>query len=311
MARTLMSSGEQIAEVGKIDQTKLNLDSEFAQREKQLAEKLALEKVEQLRAEIRLMNEAKRQLMQQEMAQIVDEENEESNEREINKLDVKFTNFDKLADEKVAAEAVQIRNNRKKRLENEMLRFEEEKVQFEDDFEEMKTEVIKQSVGKLGNELTKFDSLEQKREQQRLQELKFNRMEQLRAELRLMESERQTWDDPSNEIDNQSHSSKVVVPNKLKNNFEEIQKQKQQLLEQEIRLAKMQAMENELVQLQEAWNDEIEDDDEPLVRPVERTVMNPGRLDKEQLQFDKVIMSYCLIWHFILNSGGSGLFHPM
>ena len=80
---------------------------------------------------------------------------------------------------------------------------------------------------------------------------------QLRAELRRMESERQTWDDPS-DIDKEltSETSEKVIPNKLKNNFEEIQRQKQQVLEQEIRLAKMQAMENELVQLQEAWNEE-------------------------------------------------------
>ena len=72
-----------------------------------------------------------------------------------------------------------------------------------------------------------------------------------------MESERQTWDDPS-DIDKEltSETSEKVIPNKLKNNFEEIQRQKQQVLEQEIRLAKMQAMENELVQLQEAWNEE-------------------------------------------------------
>ena len=60
MAKTLMSSSEHTLEIGKIDATKRNLDSEFAQRDKEMAEKLALEKVEQLRAEIRLMNEAKR-----------------------------------------------------------------------------------------------------------------------------------------------------------------------------------------------------------------------------------------------------------
>ena len=120
--------------------------------------------------------------------------------------------------------------------------------------------------------------------------MKLNRMEQLKAELRRMESERQTWDDPSDEVDDQKDSgSSKVVPNKLKNNFEEIQKQKQQLLEQEIRLAKMQAMENELVALQEAWNEEnSEEEEEPLVKPVEKTIMNPGKLDREQLQFDKV-----------------------
>ena len=120
--------------------------------------------------------------------------------------------------------------------------------------------------------------------------MKLNRMEQLKAELRRMESERQTWDDPSDEVDDQKDSgSSKVVPNKLKNNFEEIQKQKQQLLEQEIRLAKMQAMENELVALQEAWNEEnSEEEEEPLVKPVAKTIMNPGKLDREQLQFDKV-----------------------
>ena len=187
MARTLMSSTEQALEIGKIDATKRNLDSEFAQREKEMAEKLALEKVEQLRAEIRLMNEAKRQLMQQEMADIVDQERTESEEREINKLDTKFTNFDKLSDEKVAADAIKLRNERKKQLEREMLQFEEEKEQFEDDFEEMKTEVIKRSVGKLDNSMTKFDSLEQQREQERLQQLKLNRMEALCLNLNFLE----------------------------------------------------------------------------------------------------------------------------
>ena len=159
-----------VQEIGRIDATKRNLDSEFAAREKEMAEKLALEKVEQLRAEIRLMNEAKRQLMAQEMAKIEDEERAESEVREIGKLDSKFKNFDKHADEAVAAEAIKIRDARKRQLEQEMLAFEEEKEKFEDDFEEMKTEVIKRSVGKLDNTKTKFDSLEQEREQQRLQE---------------------------------------------------------------------------------------------------------------------------------------------
>ena len=159
-----------VQEIGRIDATKRNLDSEFAAREKEMAEKLALEKVEQLRAEIRLMNEAKRQLMAQEMAKIEDEERAESEVREIGKLDSKFTNFDKHADEAVAAEAIKIRDARKRQLEQEMLAFEEEKEKFEDDFEEMKTEVIKRQVGKLDNTKTKFDSLEQEREQQRLQE---------------------------------------------------------------------------------------------------------------------------------------------
>ena len=119
----------------------------------------------------------KRQLMQQEMADIVDQERTESENREINKLDTKFTNFDKLSDEKVAADAIKLRNDRKKQLEREMLQFEEEKEQFEDDFEEMKTEVIQRNVGKLDNSKTKFDSLEQQREQERLQQLKLNRME--------------------------------------------------------------------------------------------------------------------------------------
>ena len=39
----------------------------------------------------------------------------------------------------------------------------------------------------------------------------------------------------------------------------------------------------------DAWNDENSDDDEePLVKPIEKTILNPGKLDKEQLQFDKV-----------------------
>ena len=47
-------------QIGKMDASKLNLDSEFAQREREMSEKLALEKVENLRAEIRMMNEAKK-----------------------------------------------------------------------------------------------------------------------------------------------------------------------------------------------------------------------------------------------------------
>ena len=78
--------------------------------------------------------------MQQEMESIENEERDE--EREIQKLDSKFTNFDKEVQEKEAAEANRIRNERKKRLEEEMKRFEEEKEKFENDFEEMKTEVI-------------------------------------------------------------------------------------------------------------------------------------------------------------------------
>ena len=76
------------------------------------------------------------------MESIENEEREEEEEREIQKLDSKFTNFDKEVQEKEAAEANRIRNERKKRLEDEMKRFEEEKEKFENDFEEMKTEVI-------------------------------------------------------------------------------------------------------------------------------------------------------------------------
>ena len=87
-------------------------------------------------------------------------------------------------------------------------------------------------------------------------------MQELRDEISRMELERQDWEDPTNQIesdDDENGTSDAngkqyyqvkLEPNKLNNNFEEIQKQKQQLLEQEIRLAKMQAMEAELVQLQ-------------------------------------------------------------
>ena len=127
-------------------------------------------------------------------------------------------------------------------------------------------------------------------------------MKNLRDEISQMELERQEWEDPT-ENDREIISREVIEPNKLTNNFEEIQRQRQQLLEQEIRLAKMQAMETELIQLQvlfltqsslyymskDAWNDENSDDDEePLVKPIEKTILNPGKLDKEQLQFDKV-----------------------
>ena len=127
-------------------------------------------------------------------------------------------------------------------------------------------------------------------------------MKNLRDEISQMELERQEWEDPT-ENDRGIISREVIEPNKLTNNFEEIQRQRQQLLEQEIRLAKMQAMETELIQLQvffltqsslyymskDAWNDENSDDDEePLVKPIEKTILNPGKLDKEQLQFDKV-----------------------
>ena len=86
-------------------------------------------------------------------------------------------------------------------------------------------------------------------------------MKELRDEISRMELERQDWEDPTNQIESEDENGTSdtngkqyyqvkLEPNKLNNNFEEIQKQKQQLLEQEIRLAKMQAMEAELVQLQ-------------------------------------------------------------
>ena len=74
-------------------------------------------------------------------------------------------------------------------------------------------------------------------------------MKNLRDEISQMELERQEWEDPT-ENDRDIISREVIEPNKLTNNFEEIQRQRQQLLEQEIRLAKMQAMETELIQLQ-------------------------------------------------------------
>ena len=74
-------------------------------------------------------------------------------------------------------------------------------------------------------------------------------MKNLRDEISQMELERQEWEDPT-ENDREIISREVIEPNKLTNNFEEIQRQRQQLLEQEIRLAKMQAMETELIQLQ-------------------------------------------------------------
>ena len=55
-----VSQEDQERQIGKMDASKLNLDSEFAQREREMSEKLALEKVENLRAEIRMMNEAKK-----------------------------------------------------------------------------------------------------------------------------------------------------------------------------------------------------------------------------------------------------------
>merc|ERR1712025_426322 len=78
-----MTQDDDGRQIGKMDASKLNLDSEFAQREREMSEKLALEKVENLRAEIRMMNEAKKQLMQQEMASIENEEREEEEERQI------------------------------------------------------------------------------------------------------------------------------------------------------------------------------------------------------------------------------------
>ena len=75
------------------------------------------------------------------------------------------------------------------------------------------------------------------------------RMKDLQDEISRMELERQEWEDPTENNPNKITREKVE-PNKLTNNFEEIQRQRQQLLEQEIRLAKMQAMETELIQLQ-------------------------------------------------------------
>ena len=99
---------------------------------------------------------------------------------------------------------------------------------------------------------TSFDTLEEERENQRLKSLKQARMKELKDEITRMELERQEWEDPTGHLtENVKKTSAVKIePNKLNNNFEEIQKQKQQLLEQEIRLAKMQAMESELVGLQ-------------------------------------------------------------
>ena len=58
-----VSQEDEERQIGKMDASKLNLDSEFAQREREMSEKLALEKVENLRAEIRMMNEAKKVIL--------------------------------------------------------------------------------------------------------------------------------------------------------------------------------------------------------------------------------------------------------
>ena len=109
-------------------------------------------------------------------------------------------------------------------------------------------------MGRLDTDKTKFDSLEREREGKRLQQLKLDRMRHLQEEISRMELERQEWEDPTEDDDFPKKKKlaqiEKIEPNKLTNNFEEIQRQRQQLMEQEIRLAKMQAMETELIQLQ-------------------------------------------------------------
>ena len=73
-------------QVGRMDTNRLNMDEGFAQREKDNSEKLALAKVEQLRAEIRMMNEAKRQILEKELQDIQDQENREEEETEIRNI---------------------------------------------------------------------------------------------------------------------------------------------------------------------------------------------------------------------------------
>ena len=52
------------------------------------------------------------------------------------------------------------------------------------------------------------------------------------------------------QIDQPVNQTVRTEPSKLTNNFEEIQKQKQQVMQQEIKLKKMQEMEAELLTLQ-------------------------------------------------------------
>ena len=83
----------------KLDREKRNFDHEFRAREEEKSKLIADRKMDELKMEIRLMNEAKSTQMKEEMESLQQENTKK--EIEINRLGNEFTNFDKLADEKV------------------------------------------------------------------------------------------------------------------------------------------------------------------------------------------------------------------
>ena len=86
----------------------------------------------ELRNEIKLMNDAKAKQMKNEMENLIQEQSNGSSV-EVHKLEDKFTKFDKLSDEKVAQDAIKLREERMKNLKEEMVLFETQRQSMEDE----------------------------------------------------------------------------------------------------------------------------------------------------------------------------------
>jgi len=272
----------------KLDKDKMNMDQAFREREESLSKKIADEKLLKLEQEIRLMNEAKARQMEDELRNLVQEKMvDEERQKQVNRLGSKFTEFDKLADQKVAEEAEALREGRMMKLREEMALFEAQRAEMEEEFEVSNRNLTRENinVGKLDKSKTSFDMVEREREEERARSLKLKRMELLKSEIRQMEAEKQDWED---ERENEQHNIQRIVPNKLNFNFEKAQMQRQLEEEKRIKEQKMKVMESELEELQNAWNEEDSEDEEEFhPAPSNRIVMDPGKLNKQQLCFDK------------------------
>jgi len=151
-----------------------------------------------LKDEIRQFNEAKARMMENEMAGLLNEQKKcEDNTPIVKKLDAEKVKFDQKAEDKVAKDAELLRLERMKTLKEEMKAFEAQRQEMEDELDVIpsKSEKTVFSVGKLDASKTKFDSLEQKRAEKRLQELQEQRMKDLQAEIDRMEEERELFDE--------------------------------------------------------------------------------------------------------------------
>lgn len=221
-AEFVAPKSEQIEQTSpnKLDHEQMNFDTAFREREEKQSKMIADDKMQQLKLEIRLMNEAKAQQMEDEMNNLVLESKNGASQQEVNRLGTEFTKFDKISEEKVAKEAVELREQKMQKLREEMEQFEHQRAEMEEEFDvstiEKETSTIQ--IGRLDKVKASFDSVERQKEEDRVRQLKLNRMEELRSEIQKMEEDRQHWSD---EREENAVRSQKIIPSKvyIQNNF--------------------------------------------------------------------------------------------